>query len=72
MPKLKKKLLLISEPRRNNIHRHDWFSGLDNHLSKAQLKMLWIGYDAAKGVLWKEFFTARPYIYITMFIGGIS
>lgn len=33
---------------RNNIHRHDWLSGLDNPVLKAQLQMLWMGYDTTK------------------------
>ena len=33
---------------RNQVHRHDWLSGLDNPVLKAQLQMLWIGYDATK------------------------
>ena len=33
---------------RNNIHRHGWLSGLDNPVLKAQLQMLWIGFDATK------------------------
>ncbi len=33
---------------RNNVHRHDWLSGLDNPVLKVQLQMLWIGYDATK------------------------
>jgi len=33
---------------RNNVHRHDWLSGLDNPVLKAQLQMLWIGYDGPK------------------------
>jgi transposase len=33
---------------RNNVHRLDWLSGLDNPVLKAQLQMLWIGYDATK------------------------
>ena len=33
---------------RNNVHRHDWLSGLDNAVLKVQLQMLWIGYDATK------------------------
>jgi transposase len=33
---------------RNNVHRHDWLSGLDNPVLKAQLQMLWIGYNATK------------------------
>ena len=33
---------------RNNVHRHDWLSGLDNPVLKTQLQMLWIGYDATK------------------------
>jgi hypothetical protein len=33
---------------RNHVHRHEWLSGLDNPVSKAQLEMLWIGYDVTK------------------------
>jgi transposase len=33
---------------RNEIHRHDWLSGLNNPVLKEQLEMLWIGYDAAR------------------------
>ena len=33
---------------RNHVHRHKWLSGLDNPVLKAQLRMLWIGYDATK------------------------
>jgi transposase len=33
---------------RNNVHRHQWLSELDNSTLKAQLQMLWIGYDATK------------------------
>jgi transposase len=33
---------------RNNVHRHQWLSELDNSTLKAQLHMLWIGYDATK------------------------
>jgi hypothetical protein len=33
---------------RNPVHRHVWLSGLNNPVLKAQLKMLWIGYDATK------------------------
>jgi transposase len=33
---------------RNHVHRHQWLSGLDNPVLKAQLHMLWIGYDATK------------------------
>ncbi|MHA1940026.1 MAG: transposase [Candidatus Thorarchaeota archaeon] len=33
---------------RNHVHRHEWLCGLDNPALKAQLQMLWIGYDATK------------------------
>ena len=33
---------------RNPIRRHQWLSGLDNPVLKAQLHMFWIGYDATK------------------------
>lgn len=33
---------------RNNVHRHEWLCGLDNPVLKAQLHMLWIGYDATR------------------------
>jgi len=33
---------------RNHVHRHQWLSGLDNPVLKAQLHMLWIGYDATR------------------------
>jgi transposase len=33
---------------RNQIRRHAWLSELDNPVLKAQLHMLWIGYDATK------------------------
>ena len=33
---------------RDHVHRHDWLCGLDNRVLKAQLQMLWIGYDATK------------------------
>ena len=33
---------------RNPVHRHQWLSGLDNPVLKAQLHMFWIGYDATK------------------------
>jgi transposase len=33
---------------RNQVHRHAWLSGLDNPVLKAQLEMLWIGYDVTK------------------------
>ena len=33
---------------RNQAHRHDWLLGLDNPVLKAQLQMLWIGYDATR------------------------
>ncbi|MHC4332090.1 MAG: transposase [Planctomycetota bacterium] len=33
---------------RNHVHRHQWLSELDNSTLKAQLHMLWIGYDATK------------------------
>ncbi len=33
---------------RNQLHRQQWLSGLDNTVLKAQLKMFWIGYDATK------------------------
>jgi len=33
---------------RNNVHRHEWLCELDNPTLKAQLQMLWIGYDATK------------------------
>ncbi len=33
---------------RNQLHRHQWLCGLNNAVLKAQLKMLWIGYDATK------------------------
>jgi hypothetical protein len=33
---------------RNNVHRNEWLSGLDNQVLKTQLHMLWIGYDATK------------------------
>jgi transposase len=33
---------------RDPVHRHEWLSGLDNPVLKAQLDMLWIGYDATK------------------------
>ena len=35
---------VVSDP----VHRHDWLSGLDNPVLKAQLHMLWIGYDVTK------------------------
>jgi len=31
---------------RNHLHRHQWLCGLNNAVLKAQLNMLWIGYDA--------------------------
>jgi len=31
---------------RNEIHRHDWLSELNNRILQEQLEMLWIGYDA--------------------------
>jgi len=33
---------------RNPVRRHQWLSGLDNPVLKAQLHMFWIGYDATK------------------------
>jgi transposase len=33
---------------RNEIHRHDWLSGLNNRVLQEQLEMLWIGYDATR------------------------
>jgi len=33
---------------RNQLHRHQWLCGLNNPVLKAQLKMLWIGYDATR------------------------
>ena len=33
---------------RNQVRRHAWLSELDNPVLKAQLHMLWIGYDATK------------------------
>jgi len=33
---------------RNHVHRHEWLSGLNNPVLKAQLQMLWIGYHATK------------------------
>ncbi len=33
---------------RNPVRRHQWLSGLDNPVLKAQLNMLWIGYDATR------------------------
>lgn len=33
---------------RNQAHRHDWLSGLNNPVLREQLRMLWIGYDATK------------------------
>ena len=33
---------------RNSAHRNQWLCGLDNRVLKAQLQMLWIGYDATK------------------------
>ena len=50
---------------RNPVRRHQWLSGLDNPVLKAQLHMLWIGYDATKEQLEiakKQFSSyARPY-----------
>jgi hypothetical protein len=43
---------------RNNVHRHEWLSGIDNRVLKTQLQMLWIGYDATKeqvGLAKKQF-----------------
>jgi transposase len=58
----------ISIPRkylRSNVHRHEWLTGLDNRVLKAQLQMLLIGYDATKqqAVLAKKQFSsyARKY-----------
>ena len=33
---------------RNNTHRNQWISELDNRVLQAQLQMLWIGYDATR------------------------
>jgi transposase len=33
---------------RNQVHRHQWLQGIKNGVLKAQLKMLWIGYDATR------------------------
>ena len=33
---------------RNNAHRNQWISELDNRVLQAQLQMLWIGYEATK------------------------
>ena len=33
---------------RNQLHRHQWLCGLNNPVLKAQLHMLWIGYDATR------------------------
>ena len=33
---------------RNQLHRHQWLCALNNPVLKAQLHMLWIGYDATK------------------------
>ncbi len=33
---------------RNHVHRHEWLCEFDNSALKAQLQMLWIGYDATK------------------------
>ena len=50
---------------RNHVHRHEWLCGLDNPVLKAQLHMLWIGYDATKeqvGMAKKQFSSyARKY-----------
>ncbi len=50
---------------RNQVHRHVWLSELDNPVLKAQLHMLWIGYDATKEqveIAKKQFSTyARKY-----------
>ena len=50
---------------RNSVHRNQWLSGLDNRVLKAQLQMLWIGYDATKeqvGLAKKQFSSyARKY-----------
>jgi len=43
---------------RNQVHRHEWLCELDNPALKAQLQMLWIGYDATKeqvGMAKKQF-----------------
>jgi transposase len=50
---------------RNPVHRYQWLSGLGNPVLKAQLQMLWIGYDATRQqvVLAKKQFSsyARKY-----------
>ncbi len=33
---------------RNQLHRHQWLQAINNGVLKAQLKMLWIGYDATR------------------------
>ena len=50
---------------RNNAHRNQWISELDNRVLQAQLQMLWIGYDATReqvGLARKQFSSyARKY-----------
>jgi len=50
---------------RNNVHRNEWLTGLDNRVLKAQLQMLWIGYDATKEqvVLAKKQFNSYAHKY---------
>ena len=47
---------------RNQVHRHEWLSELDNPVLKTQLEMLWIGYDATKEQVGmaKKLFSSMP------------